>query len=48
MKQIDAMIETLADFYQALGYTQYYREELEQMDDEEIVLLYEMTFPNED
>ena len=46
MKNIEAMIDTLANYYQALGYTLYNREELEQMSDEEIENLYDVTFPN--
>lgn len=43
---MEEMIEELAAYYTALGYPLYQREELAKMSDEELVTLYELTFPN--
>ncbi len=43
---MEEMIEELAAYYAALGYPLYQREELDKMEEEELVNLYELTFPN--
>lgn len=40
------MIEDLAAYYAAMGFPMYSKEKLEEMSEEEIISLYEITFPN--
>lgn len=43
---MDELIEALAAYYQALGYPMYSKENLAELNEEELQDLYEITFPN--
>lgn len=43
---MDEMIDELAEYYAVLGYPLYRKEELEQMSEEELQALYDITFPD--
>lgn len=43
---MDELIEELAVYYQALGYPMYTKEKLAELSEQELLDLYEITFPN--
>lgn len=45
---MDMMIEELAEYYAAMGYPMYTKEQLLTMSEEELQDLYDITFPNRD
>lgn len=45
---MEQMIEELAQYYAAMGFPMYSLEHLQEMNEEEIENLYELTFPNND
>ena len=44
--RMEEMLEELTAYYVALGYPLYQSEQLKELSDEELVNLYELTFPN--
>ncbi len=44
--RMEEMLEELTAYYAALGYPLYQSEQLKELSDEELVNLYELTFPN--
>jgi len=43
---MEDMIAELAEYYAVLGYPMYGKEQLEEMSEQELLALYELTFPN--
>lgn len=43
---MEEMMEELASYYQAMGFVMYREEHLREMSEQEIIDLYEITFPN--